>query len=155
MPRKKAGVLNLASSDYERYTPFHIEMREPQGHSLIHIKRGVSLFFSKVDVRDEDQALLGRFKQKFFSVGGKFDVFGPDDQVLFQLTGKWIGWNFSFGHQGIEFARVSKEWSGIGKEFFTSANNYTLSIDSSVEADNPLRSLIMAAVMCIDIVLKE
>ena len=130
-------------------------MREPQGHSLIHIKRGVSLSFSKVDVRDEDQALLGRFKQKFFSVGGKFDVFGPDDQVLFRLNGKWIGWNFSFGHQGIEFARVSKEWSGIGKEFFTSADNYTLSIDSSVEADNPLRSLIMAAVMCIDIVLKE
>ena len=99
--------------------------------------------------------MLGRFKQKFFSVGGKFDVFGLDDQVLFQLTGKWIGWNFSLGQQGIEFAHVSKEWSGIGKEFFTSADNYTLAIDSSVEADNPLRSLIMAAVMCIDIVLKE
>ena len=98
-------------------------MREPQGHSLIHIKRGVSLFFSKVYVRDEDQALLGLFKQKLFSVGGKFDVLGPDDQVLFQLTDKWEGWNFSFGYQCIEFARVSKEWSGIGKVFFTSADN--------------------------------
>ena len=56
----------LRFSNYKRYTPFHIEIREPQGHTLIHIKRGVSLFLSKVDVRDEDQALLGRFKQKFF-----------------------------------------------------------------------------------------
>ena len=110
---------------------------------------------SKVDVRDKNQALLGGFKQKFFSIGGKFDVLGPDEQVLCQLTGKWTGWNFSFGYQGIEFARVSKEWSGIGKEFFTSADNYILSIDSSVEAHSPLRSLIMATVMCIDMVLKE
>lgn len=110
---------------------------------------------SKVDVRDKNQALLGRFKQKFFSVGGKFDVLGPDEQVLRQLTGKWTRWNFSSGFQGIEFARVSKEWSGIGKEFFTSDDNYILSINSRVEAHRPLRSLIMATVMCIDMVLKE
>ena len=154
---EKLGFLTklLRFSDYKRYTPFHIEIRAPQGHSIIHIIRGVSLFLSKVDVRDEDQALLGRFKQKFFSIGGKFDVLSPDDQVLCQLTGQWTAWNFSFGYQGIEFARVSKEWSGIGKEFFTSADNYILSIDSSVETDSPLRSLIMAAVMCIDMVLKE
>lgn len=145
----------LRFSDYKRYTPFHIEIREPQGRTLIHIKRGVSLFLSKVEVCDEEQTLLGRFKQKFFSIGGKFDVLSPDDEVLCQLTGKWTGWNFSFGYQGVEFARVSKQWSGIGKEFFTSADNYALTIDSSIEEDSPLRSLIMAAVMCIDMVLKE
>jgi len=145
----------LRFSDYKRYTPFHVEIREPLGDTLIHIQRGVSLFLSNVEVRDEEQALLGRFKQKFFSIGGKFDVLSPNDEVLCELTGKWTGWNFSFAYQGIEFGRVSKEWSGIGMEFFTSADNYVLSIDPSVEVDSPLRSLIMAAVMCIDMVLKE
>ena len=60
----------LRFSDYKRYTPFHIEIREPQGHTLIHIKRGVSLFLSNVEVRDEEQVLLGRFKQKFFPSAG-------------------------------------------------------------------------------------
>ncbi|MEC7906551.1 MAG: hypothetical protein VYC82_04945 [Verrucomicrobiota bacterium] len=34
----------LRFSDNKRYLPFHIEIREPQGHTLIHVARGVSLF---------------------------------------------------------------------------------------------------------------
>ncbi|MEM9160709.1 MAG: phospholipid scramblase-related protein [Verrucomicrobiota bacterium] len=142
-------------TDYKKYTPFHIQIKDPGGKTLIHIKRGASLFLSKVTVHDENDALIGSFKQKFLSIGGKFDVMDADDQLLCQLKGKWTGWNFSFGLEGVEFGHVSKEWSGIGKEFFTSADNYMLSIDSSIEPGHPLRKLILAAVMCIDMVLKE
>lgn len=145
----------LRFTDYKRYTPFHIEIREPNGHTLIHVKRGVSLFLSNVSVLDENEQLIGRFKQKLFSIGGKFDVLAPDDSILCSLSGKWTGWEFSFGHEGVEFAKVSKKWSGFAKELFTSADNYVLNIDPTVEEDSPLRSLILGAVMCIDMVLKE
>ncbi|MBN1489547.1 MAG: RNAase, partial [Phycisphaerae bacterium] len=56
---------------------------------------------------------------------------------------------------GFEFAHVTKKWSGLGKEFFTSADNYVLEISDAVEPDNTIRLLILAAVMCIDMVLKE
>lgn len=58
-------------------------------------------------------------------------------------------------NDGKEFATVTKKWNGLGKELFTSADNYILQINPQVPADNPLRMLIMAAVMCIDLVLKE
>ena len=58
-------------------------------------------------------------------------------------------------HNDLEFAHVTKKWAGIGKEFFTSADNYMLEISSSVPANHPIRQLILAAVMCIDMVLKE
>ena len=54
-----------------------------------------------------------------------------------------------------ELAHVTKKWSGIGKELFTSADNYVLEISDSVPTDNPMRQLILGAVMCIDMVLKE
>jgi hypothetical protein len=38
---------------------------------------------------------------------------------------------------------------------FTSADNYVLEISETVPADNAARQLILAAVMCIDMVLKE
>ena len=44
---------------------------------------------------------------------------------------------------------------GLGKELFTTADNYMLSIDRAVAPDDKVRQLIMAAVMCIDMVLKE
>jgi len=55
----------------------------------------------------------------------------------------------------VELAHVSKKWAGVGKELFTSADNYVLEIAKSVAPDSAARQLILAAVMCIDMVLKE
>lgn len=50
---------------------------------------------------------------------------------------------------------MSKKWAGIGRELFTSADNYVLSISAEVPPGHPVRKLILGAVMCIDMVLKE
>jgi uncharacterized protein YxjI len=143
-------------TDYKRMTPFEIDVKIPGGQKLITVKRGVSLFLSNVEVFDEKGILVGKFKQKFFSIGGKFDVLDANERVLCSLKGKWTSWDFRFvTADGKEFATVTKKWAGLGKELFTSADNYILQISPDVPADNPLRVLIMAAVMCIDLVLKE
>jgi uncharacterized protein YxjI len=72
-----------------------------------------------------------------------------------QLKGKWTGWDFRFMAGDQELARVSKKWSGISKEMFTSADNYILSISEHVPPNSQIRQLILAAVLCIDMVLKE
>ena len=69
--------------------------------------------------------------------------------------GAATGWDFRFMAGEKELAHVTKKWAGMGKELFTSADNYILQIADDVPPDNPVRQLIMAAVMCIDMVLKE
>ena len=72
------------------------------------------------------------------------------------LKGKWTSWDFRFVFDdNREFASVTKQWAGIAKEFFTSADNYVLQINKEVPENHPLRILVLAAVMCIDFVLKE
>jgi len=71
------------------------------------------------------------------------------------LQGKWTGWNFSFNKNGNELAHVTKKWAGIGKELLTTADNYVLDIDEAAGREVKLKKLIIAAVMCIDMVLKE
>jgi uncharacterized protein YxjI len=142
-------------TDYKRMTPFSIEIRSG-GRPIVTVKRGVSFFLSNVEVLDHNNILIGRFKQKFFSLGGKFEVLDANDRALCMLKGNWTGWDFRFvSADNKEFASVSKKWSGLGKEMFTSADNYVLQISNDVPADHPLRQLILAAVMCIDLVLKE
>ncbi len=94
-------------------------------------------------------------KQKFFSIGGAFNVLDANEQELCQLKGKWTSWEFQFLHGDRELAKVSKKWAGMGKELFTSADNYVLEISDQVPPDDPVRELILGAVMCIDLVLKE
>lgn len=113
------------------------------------------MFLSKVDVHDEQDERIGGFKQKLLSVGGAFRVLGADDRELCTLQGSWTGRNFKFMSGDTEFAHVTKKWAGIGKEMFTTADNYVLQISDAVPPDNPVRELIMGAVMCIDMVLKE
>ncbi len=139
---------------YKTNTPFEVVI-SANGSKLTTIKRGVSIFLSTVQVFDENDVLIGKFKQKFFSIGGKFDVLDANEQVMCSLKGTWTGWEFSFAKDNVEFAKVTKKWAGIGKEFFTTADNYVLSINDSVPANHPIRPLIIAAVMCIDMVLKE
>lgn len=140
---------------YKTLTPFDVNLRTPSGDPILSVNRGVSLFLSTVNVLDEGGDRLGGFKQKLLSIGGSFRVLGAEDQELCTLKGKWTGWDFRFVSGNREFAQVTKKWAGLGKELFTSADNYVLKISDDVPSDNPIRQLILGAVMCIDMVLKE
>ena len=142
-------------SEYKRNTPFDIQIKTPDGEPIVRITRGISIFLSKVQVLDEDNQIIGGFKQKLFSIGGAFNVLDADDKPMCLLQGKWTGWEFKFMDGNTELAQVTKKWAGIGKELFTSADNYVLKMSDSLDEDDEVRLLILAAVMCIDMVLKE
>ena len=145
----------LRFTDYKRMTPFDIKVTTPEGQQLVRITRGMTFIRSRVTVLDGKDQVVGGFNQKLMSIGGKFDVLDENDQILCSLKGSWTGWDFSFIAGDTEFAHVTKKWSGIGKELFTSADNYVLQISDSVPSDNRVRLLILAAVLCIDMVIKE
>ncbi len=140
---------------YKKMTPFDIEVKIASGQTVVRVKRGVSIFVSTVEVFDENNLLIGKFAQKFFSIGGKFDVLDANGNLVCKLTGEWTSWDFRFASDTTEYARVAKKWAGLGKEMFTTADNYMLTINETTPKEGTMRKLIVAAVMCIDMVLKE
>ncbi|MDR6968843.1 uncharacterized protein YxjI [Flavobacterium arsenatis] len=142
-------------TDYKRMTPFHLEIKTTSGEKIISVKRGFTIFRSDVEIFDEKDRLIGLFKQQFFSFGGKFNIEDKDGRPICTLQGKWTGWDFKFMKDNLELAHVSKKWAGMGRELFTSADNYILQIQDNVKPDDTVRQLILAAVMCIDMVFKE
>ena len=142
-------------TDYKRMTPFDIQISTTEGKPVLSVRRGFTFFRSVVEVFDEQNVLLGTFRQRMLSFGGKFEIYDATGNMICDLQGKWTGWDFKFSAGDKELAQVSKKWAGMGKEFFTSADNYVLSIDKNVPENDKVRPLILAAVMCIDMVLKE
>ena len=145
----------LRFTDFKRMVPFNVVIKTHNGDKVLTVKRGISIILSTVDILDENDKLVGRFKQKLFSIGGKFDVLDANENILCKLKGKWTSWDFKFVKESTEYGHVSKKWAGLGKEMFTSADNYMLEIKDRVPKDDTLRILILAAVVCIDMVLKE
>src|SRR4029079_3318649 len=139
----------LRFTDYKRMTPFDVRIKSPDGVTHVRVTRGVSFFMSHVKVLDEHDRVVGGFKQKFFSIGGRFTVLDAQDQPVCTLQGNWTGWDFKFVAGTTVLAQVSKKWAGLGKELFTSADNYMLTIADSVRPDDPRPRLLLAAVMFI------
>lgn len=142
-------------TDVKRMTPFDIEVKTTAGERILSVRRGISIFRSTVKVFDEKDKCVGIFKQQFTLLGSKFNVLDNGEHVICTLQGKWTSWDFKFMKDQEEYAHVTKKWAGIGKEFFTTADNYVLEIKDTVPENDPLRLLVLAAVLCIDMVLKE
>ena len=140
----------------KRLLPTTVNVRErEQGPVVLSIRRGMTLFRSRVTVSGQ-AGEIGRFKSKLFSWGGGFHVLDTQDNPVAQIKGDWKGWNFRFlANDGSEMGKVTKKWAGLGKELFTSADNYVIALDEKRTLPPQSAALLLAAGLAIDIVYKE
>jgi len=126
----------------------------PDAPPVITIRRGFTLFRSKVRVQDADGQEIGFFRQKLLTIGGAFNVFDTFGQQVAQIKGDWKGWNFKFlDAAGNEIGTVTKQWAGLAKEMFTSADNYVINVAPG--QDPKAMNLLIAAGIAIDTIYKE
>lgn len=122
---------------------------------LITVRRGFTFMRQKLHVSAADGRKLGYFRSKLISLGGGFFVFDAQEQQVAEVKGDWKGWNFRFlNKSGRELGTVTKKWAGLGRELFTSADNYIIAITDQA-SDSDSNALLLAAGLCIDIVFKE
>ena len=119
------------------------------------IRKHMPIIRSKVQVIDGNDMPIGYFKSKILTIGGGFNVFDMQDNKIANIKGDWKGWNFKFlDPSGAEIGTVTKKWAGIGKELFTTADTYMISIDET-KSDHKTNMMLLAAGLAIDIVFKE
>jgi uncharacterized protein YxjI len=140
----------------KRMLPTRIEVAEfPSERLLLTMQRRGFFFRAKVQILGPSGQRLGYFRSKLFSLGGGFWVYDDQDQQVAEIRGDWIGWNFRFlDVHGRELGRVTKKWAGIGKELFTSADNYIIDLNPE-QASLATSALLLAAGLAIDMVFKE
>ena len=136
---------------------FHIEFHDlTAGDTVVlTVSRPFTWFRSVVTVADGSGRVLGSFKQKLIAWGPKMWVLGPNGAEIAELKGDWKGWNYTFTDAaGRVLGTVTKKWAGIGKELFTSADNYIIDLSPDcTDADS--RRLLLAAPITADMVYKE
>jgi uncharacterized protein YxjI len=145
----------LRFTDYHTLAPFDVALQLPDGATLARVRRGYVLLRSTVRIEDGGGGLIGTLRQRLLSLGGAFTVLDPHGAPVCALKGSWTGFDYRLVQDGVELAQITKQWGGLAKELFTSADDYLVRIDPRVPADSPIRLLILGAAICIDMVLKE
>jgi uncharacterized protein YxjI len=135
---------------------FVFEGDNPEDRSRLRfsIQRGFTFLRAKVNVCDAEGRVIGWFKRKMMSLGGAFNVFNAQGEQIAAVKGNWKGWDFRFlDNDENEIGHISKEWAGMAKELFTSADTYVLTLKT--EPTPETAALLVAAGLAVDIVFKE
>ena len=88
-------IVRMFFQDFKRMTPFEIEISRLDGKKILKVKKGFSLFLSKIQVFDENDKIVGIFKQRL-SFKSNFDMLDKRENLVCKLKGNFIGWNFKF-----------------------------------------------------------
>lgn len=150
-------LLRLAVNKHVLPTSVYVyEIKEGQDEAecVFSIHRGFTLLRSRIRVRDGWGKEIGWFKRKLLSLGGAFDVFDAAGVQVAQVKGDWKGWNFRFlDSLEEEIGTITKKWAGLGKELFTSADNYMVALHQKPDEKDAM--LLLAAGLSVDLVFKN
>jgi uncharacterized protein YxjI len=131
--------------------PFTLELKSPEGATLLRLKRPWHWWLSHMDVEDGEGRPLGSIQQRFAFFERLYDVVGASGEVLATLRGPvFKPWTFLLEQSGREVGKIQKQWSGLGKELFTSADNFGVTFADV--GDARIRTLVVAATFLIDFV---
>ena len=135
--------------------PFELNILNADGKRVAQLKRGITLFMSKVQIFNEAGASIGSFKQQFTLMKPKFTLRDNVGTEIATIKGDWKAWNFEIKDAaGNQVGTIDKKWNGIAKELFTTADKYAVNIDPTVKDEN-IRIAIASVAAAIDMILKE
>ncbi len=106
--------------------------------------------FQRLEIHQEQQ-FIGALQQRFSLFYKRFDVEGPQGNVLMTVASPiWRIWTFPVLKMGRPVAVITKKWTGILAEAFTDKDNFVVEYTDPALA-NSERLLLMAAALFIDL----
>jgi uncharacterized protein YxjI len=138
-------------------TPIRVELRRvADGAPQLRLEQGWTWWRSTVRVTDGAGQPLGHLESKLLTIGGGFQVYSAAGARIAEVRGKWHGWSFRFlDAAGRQIGRVAKKWTGVGKELFTSADDYLIEVQDQGPQQPLYGALLLAAGLALDFVYNE
>jgi uncharacterized protein YxjI len=142
-------------SGVDQFLTHKLGVFDSDGQQVLMLERSAKLMKSKIKVSDAKGAERGAILQD--------NVVGKKHFAIVDVTGDRIGsidgdnrmsWDFAIhDSMGVEVGRITKQWAGILKEGYTTADTYALQVESEVSPD--LRLLMFASAAGLDVALKQ
>ncbi len=131
--------------------PFTIDIKGSDGQTIISIKRPWRFYFHEADILDSSGKKIGNLKKRFSFIRRIYTVTDDSGNELFELFGPILHpWTFNIMKSGGEVGKITKKWSGFGKEIFTDADNFGVTFPREMTVLT--KAILLGAVFLIDFV---
>lgn len=131
--------------------PFRMHILSTDGRPVLSAERPFRFYFHEISVRTAEGAPLGRVIREFSILEKKFRVLDPHGTEVYSIRAPLLHpWTFTISRSGLESGKIVKNWSGLGKEAFTDADNFSVEFPSGETAER--KGLLLGALFLIDMV---
>jgi hypothetical protein len=139
----------------DQFFTHHFDVVGRDDRVVLRITRPAKFLRSRVEVFDGHDRFLGRIVQQ--NVFGKinFGLYTSDGHDLGRLRAEnWRAWDFHIETaDGQEVATITKSWEGMARTVLSTADTYVVRVHRRL--DDPLRALVYAAALTVDLALKQ
>ncbi len=156
-------ALRFLGTPADRLLTFRLRVSDRDGNVLLMLSRPAKLVKSRLVVQDGEGNELGQILQEN-ALGKKSFSLQADGEELGKVVGKnWTSWEFVVQDRlGTDVAHLTNTLDGLSMldllseglyDTFSSADSYAVEILQPI--DQPLRSLVVAAALAIDVALHQ
>ncbi len=133
------------------HRPFEIAVLSEADEVVLTLERPFFLLFSSLDVKGPTGRLLGRVRRRFAILNRRYDLEDARGEVFAHIESRHIRiWTFPvLDADGRERAMIAKKWSGLGREYFTDADNFGVDFGEGGWTDEQ-KAVIFAAAISVD-----
>jgi len=143
--------------------PFEMNIMDNQGQEVLHLVRPLrcqSCCFpcclQELEVHSPPGTIIGYVEQEWSIFYPKFVIKDESGEPIMKLDGPFCGCEccsdvdfvVTSASDGGEIGKISKQWSGLGKEVFTDADNFGISFP--LDLDVKVKATLLGATFLID-----
>lgn len=130
--------------------PLSIHVVSIDNQSVMIASRPFFWFLSNLLVQDGDGRVVGSIRRRFNLLSRRFTIEDPAGVILAEIRGPLYRPNTFMVYKEEEIARVTKQWSGIGREIFTDADTFRIEMDTT-KINQDFALLVLAGALAIDL----
>ena len=135
----------------KKHRPLSIHVLNNDKEIVLTASRSFFWFLSHLHIRDGSGREIGSLRRRFAILNRRFELEDSTGKLIAEIRGSLLRpHTFMIYKSGEEIGRVTKKWSGIGKEVFTDADTFRLQIDTS-KADGDFAMLMLASALAVDL----
>ncbi len=141
------------------HRPLSIKVMDPQGGVQLTASRSFFWFLSHLALAGPGGAAAGRVDRRFKAIGRRFDLSDGQGDSL-EIHGPMLRPNtFWLKRNGEDIGKITKQWSGIGRELLTRADTFGVEfsppddggLSSQPAMSESMRWAVLAAAIAIDL----
>ena len=133
------------------HRPLSIHVVDNDNEPVLTASRSFFWYLSHLHVQDGTGREVGSLRRRFTILNRQFALEDSTGEMLAEIRGPLLRPNtFMVYKQGDEIGRVTKQWTGIGREVFTDADTFRVQLDTS-RANQDFALLVLASALAIDL----